>query len=247
MTTGEAAGPLALLWAVLVVDTSLCWLTLPCMPGQYLRSGLRQQQKLPGACLMLLAYCGARLGTKLQPQASCCPHMPQARYICTPLQPPNVLLPSPRRCSGAGPAWHLQHVEVDHQGSGQRAMFLANAWLEAKGGPASLLLDALDSASPEAAAATGKYKVVVATGDVRGAGTDADMSIVLMGSGGSSQEVALESSANNFERGQVGGGGWRWLRSMAHCCPALPCHVACSIVLVMADAQVAALNSISAP
>jgi hypothetical protein len=107
-------------------------------------------------------------------------------------------------CSGAGPAWHLQHVEVVHQGSGQRAMLLANAWLEAKGGPATLLLEVLDSGSPEAAAAAGKYKVVVATGDVRGAGTDVDVSIVLMGSGGSSQEVALESSANNFERGQVG-------------------------------------------
>ena len=121
--------------------------------------------------------------------------------------------------SGAGPAWHLQHVEVVHHGSaGQRAFFLANTWLEAKAGPASLLLDALDASSTDAAAAAaalaaaGKYRVTVHTADVRGAGTDADVSIVLMGDGGSSssREVALESSANNFERGQVSSRAWQW-------------------------------------
>jgi hypothetical protein len=38
---------------------------------------------------------------------------------------------------------------------------------------------------------------------VRGAGTDADISVILMGEAGSSKEMRLESSADNFERGKV--------------------------------------------
>ena len=50
-----------------------------------------------------------------------------------------------------------------------------------------------------------RYKVSVQTADKRGAGTDADISISILGSKGSSKEMRLESSANNFERGQVCG------------------------------------------
>jgi hypothetical protein len=43
-----------------------------------------------------------------------------------------------------------------------------------------------------------------ACSDVRGAGTDADISAILVGEQGSSREMRLESSADNFERGKVG-------------------------------------------
>jgi hypothetical protein len=46
-------------------------------------------------------------------------------------------------------------------------------------------------------------QVSVRTGDVRGAGTDADISIILMGSKGQSNEIPLESSADNFVRNKV--------------------------------------------
>ncbi len=46
-------------------------------------------------------------------------------------------------------------------------------------------------------------QVRVRTGDVRGAGTDADVSIILMGSKAQSEEIQLESSADNFERNKV--------------------------------------------
>ena len=42
------------------------------------------------------------------------------------------------------------------------------------------------------------------TSDIRGAGTDADVTVVLYGSQGDSGEQRLESSANDFERGKVG-------------------------------------------
>lgn len=41
------------------------------------------------------------------------------------------------------------------------------------------------------------------TGDVRGAGTDADVSVIFMGSKGKSEEITLESSSDNFERNKV--------------------------------------------
>lgn len=47
------------------------------------------------------------------------------------------------------------------------------------------------------------YRVVVTTSDVRNAGTDADVSIVMYGENGDSGERMLENSTNNFEKGKV--------------------------------------------
>jgi lipoxygenase homology domain-containing protein 1 len=43
--------------------------------------------------------------------------------------------------------------------------------------------------------------VIVRTGDVRGAGTDANVFIALHGKKGSTGSFFLETSSNNFERG----------------------------------------------
>ena len=51
----------------------------------------------------------------------------------------------------------------------------------------------------------GCWQVSVQTGDKRGGGTDADVSVILFGSEGTSSEVKLDNSKNNFERNQVGG------------------------------------------
>jgi hypothetical protein len=45
------------------------------------------------------------------------------------------------------------------------------------------------------------YKVAVVTSDMRGAGTDADVSMTLIGTEGSSQRVQLPSNPELFERG----------------------------------------------
>lgn len=47
-------------------------------------------------------------------------------------------------------------------------------------------------------------QVSVQTGDVRGAGTDADISVILISDTGESQEMKLDNSKNNFERNMVG-------------------------------------------
>ncbi len=47
------------------------------------------------------------------------------------------------------------------------------------------------------------YRVTTYTSDLRGAGTDADVFIVLYGDKGESGERKLDNSSNNFERNQV--------------------------------------------
>jgi hypothetical protein len=47
------------------------------------------------------------------------------------------------------------------------------------------------------------YEVVVYTGDVRGAGTNANVVLVLYGENGKSEEFSLRNKSDNFERAQV--------------------------------------------
>ena len=47
------------------------------------------------------------------------------------------------------------------------------------------------------------YRVIVKTSDLRGAGTDADIFLVVYGPLGDTGERLLDNSANNFERNQV--------------------------------------------
>ncbi|KAF5837533.1 hypothetical protein DUNSADRAFT_4226 [Dunaliella salina] len=100
--------------------------------------------------------------------------------------------------SGPGSGWHLSHVEVRSQATQETYFFNADQWLEKANGTLTLTL--LPS---NAAGAHQIYQVRVRTGDVRGAGTDADVSIILIGSKGQSPEIQLESSADNFERNKL--------------------------------------------
>lgn len=47
------------------------------------------------------------------------------------------------------------------------------------------------------------YEIEVHTGDVRGAGTDANVFVVLYGKEGKSEEFWLRSKTDNFERNEV--------------------------------------------
>lgn len=47
------------------------------------------------------------------------------------------------------------------------------------------------------------YEVVVYTSDLRGAGTDANVSLSLHGAAGETSDQKLDNSANNFERGEL--------------------------------------------
>ncbi len=47
-----------------------------------------------------------------------------------------------------------------------------------------------------------RYKITVFTGNNANAGTDADVTIVMYGTAGKTNECKLDNSKNNFERGQ---------------------------------------------
>ena len=47
------------------------------------------------------------------------------------------------------------------------------------------------------------YEVTICTGDIRGAGTNANVFLVLYGDKGKSDEFWLRNKTDNFERGQV--------------------------------------------
>jgi hypothetical protein len=97
----------------------------------------------------------------------------------------------------------LAQVQVTCKASGACYQLPCDRWLRADkaSGPAGCRVELLPGQAPASGQAS--YKVVVATTDVRGAGTDADISVTLYGDRGDSGPLVLESSANNFERAKV--------------------------------------------
>ena len=82
----------------------------------------------------------------------------------------------------------------------QRACFVHQDWIPAIKGRHLNLVSLRPGAAP---CADEMYAINVYTGDARGAGTDLDVSIVLIGDDGiRTSELALDSSRNNFERGR---------------------------------------------
>eukprot|EP00798_Chlamydomonas_sp_ICE-L_P018432 gene18432-24908_t len=102
-----------------------------------------------------------------------------------------------------GSAWHLQSIDVFNPATQRTYYFPCDAWLEetkAEGidGCKKVLLE-----GGAGAAAKSKYKVEVKTSDVRGAGTDADISIQVFGKTGDTGSKVLDDSKDNFERNML--------------------------------------------
>ncbi len=49
-------------------------------------------------------------------------------------------------CSGIGAPWHLEHVEILHQATGERYYFVADQWLEKKRGTSIIFLEPTNAA-----------------------------------------------------------------------------------------------------
>eukprot|EP00873_Tetraselmis_striata_P010472 jgi/Tetstr1/430736/TSEL_020527.t1 len=100
---------------------------------------------------------------------------------------------------GVGAAWHLEQVEVTELATGKTHYFDCREWLDAKHGTSRELRPA--AADPRANLC--KYKVAVKTSDVRGAGTDANVHIVVYGERGDTGKHVLDNSKDNFERNML--------------------------------------------
>ncbi|KAF6255158.1 Lipase/lipooxygenase [Scenedesmus sp. NREL 46B-D3] len=106
--------------------------------------------------------------------------------------------------SGPGSAWHLVYVEVQHVPSGQVWYFPCNQWLGSSQGDvaARRTLQAMRSFDP--ASLLCRYRVAVTTSNVRGAGSDANVFVVIHGSEGDTarKALAMQQGVNCFERGR---------------------------------------------
>ncbi len=104
--------------------------------------------------------------------------------------------------SGFGSGWFLENIIVTNEKTGEKWIFNCNRWLD-KGEDDGLIVRELAPENNAAGAKIVKYKISVRTGDKRGAGTDANVFIILHGEHGDTGKRLLERSANNFERGKV--------------------------------------------
>ena len=102
---------------------------------------------------------------------------------------------------GLGPGWKPEYVEVDDNNTGKTVFFpCGGQWWAKDEGDKQIerYLEPADAADPQHL-----YAVTIVTSDIKGAGTDADVTLSFMGSKGSSGEHRLDDSKNNFERGMV--------------------------------------------
>ncbi|GIL93966.1 hypothetical protein Vretimale_245 [Volvox reticuliferus] len=102
--------------------------------------------------------------------------------------------------TGHGPSWHLDHVEVTNLKTNVTYLFPCRMWFDTRVGDGALerTLQAADSLMRMAG-----YVFYVYTSDIRGAGTDADVFIVLHGEHGDTPATVLPSQLEHFERGQT--------------------------------------------
>jgi len=106
--------------------------------------------------------------------------------------------------SGFGSGWFLDNVVVSVESTGQQWVFNCGRWLDKGEDDGQTVRDlAAESDGKASEIQVAKYKISVRTGDKRGAGTDANVFIILHGESGSTGQFKLESAGNNFERSRV--------------------------------------------
>lgn len=106
--------------------------------------------------------------------------------------------------TGFGSGWYLENVVITSEKTGKRWVCNCGRWLSKDEDDRQIIreLPALLDGNPSDTKVV-KYKVSVRTGDKRGAGTDANVFIILHGETGDTGKRSLESAGNNFERGRV--------------------------------------------
>jgi len=103
--------------------------------------------------------------------------------------------------SGFGPGWFLGKAFVRNLNREQQWRFISNRWLAKDEGDGKTEVDLVPSADAGQDIVT--YEIHVTTGSKRGAGTDADVRISLLGSLGITADFLLDNDKDNFEAGKV--------------------------------------------
>ncbi|XP_073445861.1 lipoxygenase homology domain-containing protein 1 isoform X1 [Dendrobates tinctorius] len=103
---------------------------------------------------------------------------------------------------GIRAGWFLANVVVEVPAHGKQYMFPCNRWLcrDECDGKVEIEVYASEVIDIEKLV---NYEVIVTTGNVRGAGTNANVFMQLYGDRGKTEETFLRSRSNDFERGAV--------------------------------------------
>eukprot|EP01046_Picozoa_sp_COSAG06_P033716 COSAG06_NODE_3464_length_5301_cov_4.178201_1_plen_1602_part_01 len=101
---------------------------------------------------------------------------------------------------GVGAAWFCERILVTKKGESP-VNFPVYQWFDKSNGDG--LIERTVQPGEGGPAEEAIYTITTKTGDVRGAGTDANIKINIFGTNGDSGETSLESGSNNFERGMV--------------------------------------------
>uniref|UniRef100_H2ZAW6 PLAT domain-containing protein n=1 Tax=Ciona savignyi TaxID=51511 RepID=H2ZAW6_CIOSA len=107
--------------------------------------------------------------------------------------------------SGVGDGWFLKEVIVRDEATGESTTFPCDRWLATDEDDGAIVRELTSEGSPQLLNTT-SYHVAVKTGDIRGAGTDADVYIQIYGSDGDTGRLKLtrgENIRNKFERGRT--------------------------------------------
>jgi len=114
--------------------------------------------------------------------------------------------------SGFGPGWFLEKVIIKNQKTNSTYFFFAGRWLAKDEGDRAIEVE-LPASTEDGGLVVPlvTYTVRCYTGDRRGAGTDANVYIILYGENGDSGERQLENELNNFERGKMDKFGFQCL------------------------------------
>nr|KAI8760088.1 lipoxygenase homology domain-containing protein 1-like [Biomphalaria glabrata] len=106
---------------------------------------------------------------------------------------------------GSRPCWFLEKIELRNMETGNLSVFKYNNWIGHGKEGAKNPVDIPATERGKTVVEKGTYKVSVKTSDVSGAGTDANVYIILFGAFGDSGEIHLKKSETNkhlFERNQ---------------------------------------------
>lgn len=100
--------------------------------------------------------------------------------------------------TGAGASWHLDHMVVTNMTTGVSFLVPGRCWFAVGHGDGAVERSLEVAPALEAPV---EYLVNCVTSDMRGAGTDADVFVVLHGHSGVSPRIMLPSAPEDFERG----------------------------------------------
>ncbi|XP_047382696.1 lipoxygenase homology domain-containing protein 1 isoform X3 [Sciurus carolinensis] len=121
---------------------------------------------------------------------------------------------------GSRPEWFLERILLKNMNTGDLTMFYYGDWLSQRKGKKTLVCEMCAVIDGEEMMEWTSYTVTVKTSNILGAGTDANVFIIIFGENGDSGTLALKQSANwnKFERNNTDTFNFSDMLSLGHLC-----------------------------